>query len=78
MFENVTQGDAVYARNQDGFIGKAIANDTFDKALVAGVAETTESSGSKCKVLVSWDSCNIWFKCRRSIFFISSFCRSNS
>ena len=27
-FENVTQGDAVYARASDGFIGKAIGNDT--------------------------------------------------
>ena len=44
-FENVTQGDAVYARASDGQVGKAIANDTFDKALVAGVAETTKSAG---------------------------------
>ena len=26
-FENVTQGDAVYSRAADGFIGKAIANE---------------------------------------------------
>ena len=26
-FEDVTQGDAVYARNQDGQVGKAIANE---------------------------------------------------
>ena len=51
-FENVTQGDAVYARSSDGFIGKAIGNDTFDKAKVAGFAETTESSGSQVRVLV--------------------------
>ena len=47
-FENVTQGDAVYARAADGFIGKAIGNDTFDKAF----AETTETSGSQVRVLV--------------------------
>ena len=51
-FENVTQGDAVYSRAADGFIGKAIANDTFDKAKIAGFAETTQSSGSQVKVLV--------------------------
>jgi len=50
-FENVTQGDAVYSRASDGFIGKAIANDTFDKAKVAGIAETTQSSGSEVRVL---------------------------
>ena len=51
-FENVTQGDAVYARASDGFIGKAIGNDTFDKAKVAGFAETTETSGSQVRVIV--------------------------
>jgi hypothetical protein len=51
-FENVTQGDAVYARASDGFIGKAIGNDTFDKAKVAGFAETTETQGSQVRVLV--------------------------
>ena len=33
------------------FVGKAIANDTFDKAKVAGIAETTQSSGSEIRVL---------------------------
>ena len=50
-FENITQGDAVYSRASDGFVGKAIANDTFDKAKVAGIAETTQSSGSEIRVL---------------------------
>ena len=50
-FENITQGDAVYSRASDGFVGKAIANDTFDKAKVAGIAETTQSSGSEISVL---------------------------
>ena len=51
-FENVTQGDAVYSRASDGFVGKAIGNDTFDKAKVAGFAETTQTSGSRIRVLV--------------------------
>ena len=50
-FENITQGDAVYSRASDGFIGKAIANDTEQKAQVAGFAETTKSSGSEVRVL---------------------------
>ena len=50
-FENVTQGDAVYARASDGQVGKAIASDTFDKAKVAGIAETTQSSGTEIRVL---------------------------
>jgi len=50
-FEDVTQGDAVYSRASDGFIGKAIANDTEQKAQVAGFAETTKSSGSEIRVL---------------------------
>ena len=50
-FENVTQGDAVYSRESDGFIGKAIANDTFDKAKVAGFVEVTSTSGSQVRVI---------------------------
>ena len=50
-FENVTQGDVLYARSSDGQVGKAIANDTFDKAKVAGIAETTQSSGAEIRVL---------------------------
>ena len=52
-FEDVTQGDAVYARASDGQVGKAIANDTFDKALVAGVVETTKSAGQTVRVIVA-------------------------
>ena len=52
-FENVTQGDVLYARASDGQVGKAIANDTFDKALVAGVAETTKPAGQSVKVIVA-------------------------
>jgi len=50
-FENVTQGDAVYSRESDGFVGKAIANDTFDKAKVAGFVEVTSTSGSEVRVI---------------------------
>ena len=50
-FEDITQGDAVYSRSSDGFIGKAIANDTEQKAQVAGFAETTQSSGSEIKII---------------------------
>ena len=48
-FENVTQGDVLYSRASDGQVGKAIASDTFDKALVAGVAETTKPAGQSVK-----------------------------
>jgi len=49
-FENVTQGDALYSRASDGQVGKAIANDTFDKACVAGVAETTKPANTLSSV----------------------------
>ena len=52
-FENVTQGDVLYARASDGQVGKAIANDTFDKALVAGGAETTKPAGQSVKVITA-------------------------
>ena len=40
-FENLNQGDAVFSRSSDGKLGKAIANDTDDKARVVGFVETT-------------------------------------
>ena len=52
-FENVTQGDVLYARASDGLVGKAIANDTLDKAVVAGIAETTVTSGNQVRVIVT-------------------------
>ena len=52
-FEDVSQGDAVYSRASDGQIGKAIANSTLDKAIVAGVAETTKPAGQEVRVIVS-------------------------
>ena len=52
VFENVTQGDALFCRNSDGKLGKAIANDTREKAHVAGFAETTVSTGSTVRAMV--------------------------
>ena len=52
-FENVTQGDVLYARASDGLVGKAIANDTLDKAVVAGIAETTVTAGNEVRVIVT-------------------------
>ena len=52
-FENVTQGDALYSRASDGQVGKAIANDTFHKACVAGVEETTKPAGQSLKVITA-------------------------
>ena len=51
-FEDVNQGDALYARASDGKLGKAIANDTLDKATVAGIAETTQSAGSSVRAII--------------------------
>ena len=52
-FENVTQGEVLYARASDGLVGKAIANDTLDKAVVAGIAETTVTQGNQVRVIVT-------------------------
>ena len=56
-FENVTQGHVLYSRASDGQVGKAIASDTLDKAIdkaiVAGVAETTKSAGQIVSVIVA-------------------------
>tara|TARA_R100001460_G_scaffold50669_1_gene89126 strand:+ start:393 stop:857 length:465 start_codon:yes stop_codon:yes gene_type:complete len=52
VFEDVVQGDALFCRNSDGKLGKAIANDTREKAHVAGFAETTQSSGSNVRAIV--------------------------
>lgn len=51
-FENVNQGEALYARASDGHVGRAIANDTFDKANVVGFAQTTKLSGELVRVLI--------------------------
>tara|TARA_R100001460_G_scaffold18874_1_gene39757 strand:+ start:589 stop:1056 length:468 start_codon:yes stop_codon:yes gene_type:complete len=52
-FENVTQGDVVFARASDGQVGRAIANDTLDKAIVAGIAETTVTAGNQVRIIVT-------------------------
>ena len=44
-FENVSQGEALYSRSSDGKVGKAIANDTVDKASCIGFAETSKLTG---------------------------------
>jgi len=51
-FEDVTQGDALYSRASDGKLGKAIANDTQDKARVVGFVETTTSAGNLVRCIV--------------------------
>tara|TARA_B100001093_G_scaffold428445_1_gene423277 strand:+ start:800 stop:1252 length:453 start_codon:yes stop_codon:yes gene_type:complete len=51
-FENLNQGDAVFSRSSDGQLGKAIANDTQDKARVVGFVETTVSAGNLVRCIV--------------------------
>lgn len=51
-FEDVTQGDALFSRTSDGKVGRAIANDTLDKATVVGFAQTTKSAGEQVRVLI--------------------------
>jgi len=51
-FENVVQGQALYARTSDGKVGLAIANDTFDKANVIGFAQTSKLAGEQVRVLI--------------------------
>jgi hypothetical protein len=52
VFENVTQGEALYSRASDGKVGRAIANDTIDKAIVAGFAQTSKTTGQSINVIV--------------------------
>ena len=52
-FENLNQGDAVFSLgSSDGKLGKAIANDTDDKARVVGFVETTVSAGTLVRCIV--------------------------
>jgi hypothetical protein len=51
-FEDVLAGQALYARESDGKVGLAIANDTFDKANVIGFAQTSKLSGQLVRVLI--------------------------
>ncbi len=50
-FENVVQGEALYSRSSDGKVGKAIANDTLDKATCIGFAQTSKSTGEDVRCL---------------------------
>ena len=50
-FEDVNQGEALYSRTSDGKVGKAIANDTVDKAGCIGFAETSKLTGETVRVL---------------------------
>ena len=50
-FEDVSQGEALYSRTSDGKVGKAIANDTVDKAGCIGFAETSKLTGETVRVL---------------------------
>jgi len=51
-FEDITQGEALYSRASDGYVGKAIAGDTEDKATVVGFAQTAKLAGELARVLV--------------------------
>lgn len=51
-FEDVTQGQALYSRASDGKVGRAIANDTVDKANVVGFAQTSKLAGQQVRVLI--------------------------
>ena len=51
-FENVTQGQPLYARSSDGKLGLARAGGTEDQARVAGFAQTSKSTGETVRCLV--------------------------
>ena len=50
-FEDVVAGEALYSRASDGKVGKAIANDTVDKATCIGFAQTSKSTGQDVRCL---------------------------
>jgi len=51
-FEDISQGDAVYARSSDGRVGKASNNGTLDEATVVGFAQTSKLAGEEARVLI--------------------------
>ena len=51
-FENVTQGQPLYARSSDGKLGLARAAGSSDEARVVGFAQTSKSSGETVRCLV--------------------------
>ena len=52
-FEDVSQGDAVYARSSDGKVGKASNNGTLDQATCVGFVQTSKSAGEDVRVLIT-------------------------
>lgn len=51
-FEDVSQGDAVYARASDGQVGKATNNGTLDQATCVGFVQTSKSAGQEARILI--------------------------
>ena len=51
-FENVSQGDAVYARSSDGQVGKASNNGTLDEATCVGFVQTSKLAGEEARILI--------------------------
>jgi hypothetical protein len=51
-FENVAQGQPLYARSSDGKVGLARAAGSSDEARVVGFAQTSKSSGETVRCLV--------------------------
>ena len=53
VFENVTEGDALYMRTSDGQVGKASAsNGLLENAQVVGIANADASANATVKVIV--------------------------
>ena len=54
VFENVTEGDALFMRTADGQVGKAsAANGALENAVVVGFANTTVVANGTVKVIVA-------------------------
>jgi len=51
-FENVSQGQPLYARSSDGKVGLARAAGSADEARVVGFAQTSKSTGETVRCLV--------------------------
>ena len=53
VFEDVSDGDALFMRSSDGQCGLAQADGTADEALVVGFADANATAGGQVKVLVA-------------------------
>ena len=54
VFENVTEGDALFMRTADGQVGKAsAANGTLENAVVVGFANNSAVTNGSVKVIVA-------------------------